>query len=77
MKRSAETELKKDLTIEDIIQEYKPQCQQALEGLFPRNFDEQSINRFFENPTYSYDTDGATKALLVPIWDMLDRGGKV
>lgn len=77
MKRAAIEELRKDLTIEDIIAEYKPQCQESLEKLFPRDFDQTSINRFFEQPTYSYDTDGASKALLVPIWDMLDRGGKV
>lgn len=77
MKRLAEGEARLDLTIEDIIAEYKPQCQEALEKLFPRDFDELSINRFFEKPTYSYDTEGASKALLVPIWDMLDRGGKV
>jgi len=76
MKRAAEEEITQGLTIEDIILQYKPRCQEALETLFPRNFDESSISKFFEKPTYSYDIDGASKALLVPIWDMLDRGGK-
>lgn len=62
------------VTIEDIIKEYKPKTQAALEKFLPRSFDEQSIEFFFGKPLYGYDIESATQSLLVPIWDLLDRG---
>eukprot|EP01127_Copromyxa_protea_P004222 TRINITY_DN14119_c0_g1_i1.p2 TRINITY_DN14119_c0_g1~~TRINITY_DN14119_c0_g1_i1.p2 ORF type:complete len:360 (+),score=106.09 TRINITY_DN14119_c0_g1_i1:1528-2607(+) len=64
------------LTIESIIAEYRPLCLAALEKFLPREFTQESLARFFGEPFYGYDVDSATKSLLVPIWDLLDRGGK-
>eukprot|EP01124_Arcella_intermedia_P032867 TRINITY_DN774_c0_g1_i1.p1 TRINITY_DN774_c0_g1~~TRINITY_DN774_c0_g1_i1.p1 ORF type:complete len:451 (-),score=78.11 TRINITY_DN774_c0_g1_i1:342-1511(-) len=64
------------LTIDSIIAEYKPRCQAALENFLPRVFDEKQIRRFFGNPEYGYDIQSSSAALLDPIWDLLDRGGK-
>lgn len=63
-----------ELTIDSIIAEYRPLCLQALETFLPREFTAEGIERFFGEPLYGYDLDSATKSLLVPIWDLLDRG---
>jgi len=65
-----------ELTIDSIIEEYRPKCLAALETFLPRAFSNEAIVRFFGEPLYAFDVDSATKSLLVPIWDLLDRGGK-
>jgi len=63
-------------SIDTIIAEYRPACLAALQNFLPREFTTEGIERFFGEPLYCYDLDSATKSLLVPIWDLLDRGGK-
>eukprot|EP00743_Colponemidia_sp_Colp-15_P004443 GILK01004792.1.p1 GENE.GILK01004792.1~~GILK01004792.1.p1 ORF type:complete len:392 (+),score=72.49 GILK01004792.1:67-1176(+) len=64
--------------IEKILLQYVGLFQNsgALEAIIPRSFDNESINRICHNPRYGPDAESATNALAVPIWDMLDRGGK-
>jgi geranylgeranyl pyrophosphate synthase len=62
--------------IETIIEEYKPKIKAALEKFLPRKFDQDQIKRFFGEVKFAYDPESSTEALLKPIWDLLDRGGK-
>jgi len=62
--------------IATVIAEYKPRCQAALEKFLPRKFDDTSMKNFFGEPLYGFDNVSSTEALLTPIWDLLDRGGK-
>jgi len=68
--------LQEPLSIDVIINMYKPRCQAALEKFLPRVFDEEKIKRFFGAPAYTYDLESSTASLLTPTWDLLDRGGK-
>jgi len=48
----------------------------VIEKLLPRTFTQETMKHYFGEPQYAYDVQGATNALLVPMWDLLDRGGK-
>jgi len=36
----------------------------------------KKLSVFFGDVRYNYDLESSTQSLLVPIWDLLDRGGK-
>jgi geranylgeranyl pyrophosphate synthase len=63
-------------TIETVLKEHRPLIDAALEKWMPRKFDQQKMEWIFGKARYAYDADSITKALSVPIWDILDRGGK-
>eukprot|EP01129_Flabellula_baltica_P014157 TRINITY_DN6722_c0_g1_i1.p1 TRINITY_DN6722_c0_g1~~TRINITY_DN6722_c0_g1_i1.p1 ORF type:complete len:355 (-),score=96.89 TRINITY_DN6722_c0_g1_i1:1018-2082(-) len=63
-------------SLEEIIESYRPVIENILSDYLPRVFDKESMNRYFTEPGYVYDVEGATKSLLDPVWDLLDRGGK-
>eukprot|EP01125_Pyxidicula_operculata_P022045 TRINITY_DN8843_c0_g1_i1.p1 TRINITY_DN8843_c0_g1~~TRINITY_DN8843_c0_g1_i1.p1 ORF type:complete len:367 (-),score=94.72 TRINITY_DN8843_c0_g1_i1:79-1179(-) len=73
-KRARESD--KPMTIDDIFEQYVPKIQTTIERYLPRTFDEPSLKKLFGEARYAYDAESATGALLTPIWDLLDRGGK-
>jgi len=70
------SEPNKQTSIDTIIEEYKPRIQVAMQKFLPRKFDQSLIKHFFGDVKYAYDPESSTSALLEPIWDLLDRGGK-
>ena len=65
-----------DITIDQVFEQYLPKVKQILDEQLPRAFDNDSLKRYAGNARYAYDVETATKSILTPIWDMLDRGGK-
>jgi len=63
-------------SIEELMNEYIPLINKSIENYLPRQFDQKSLEHYFDVPKYAYDINGANKALLDPVWDLLDRGGK-
>ncbi|MDY6881563.1 MAG: polyprenyl synthetase family protein [Desulfatiglans sp.] len=47
-----------------------------IEDFLPRRFDEASIERFAGPPVWEYDPEILSETVSVPVWDLLDRGGK-
>ncbi|MFH1056514.1 MAG: polyprenyl synthetase family protein [Candidatus Micrarchaeota archaeon] len=62
--------------IEKILLEYKPLIDKAIEKNIPRAFQGTPLERMAGKPHYAYDSQSITQAISVPIWDLLDRGGK-
>jgi geranylgeranyl pyrophosphate synthase len=61
---------------ESVLASYLPRVNNILEKYLPRHFTKDSLEKFTGKATYTLDTASATKSLLEPIWDILDRGGK-
>jgi hypothetical protein len=61
---------------EKVLASYLPQVNKILEKYLPRTFTQESLERITGKASYTLDIESATKSLLVPIWDILDRGGK-
>ncbi len=54
----------------------KNEINKALEELFPRKITKKWIEGNFGKASWEYDVEALQKALAVPIWNFLDRGGK-
>lgn len=68
-----------DLKEGDIIkflEKTKPEVDRIIEAYLPRKIDEKWLECVFGRPRYEYSLDPAQKALVDPMWDLLDRGGK-
>jgi len=59
-----------------IIEEKKPLIDKAIEKYIPRQYNKKSIELAVGKPRYAYNIEATNKAILEPIWDLLDRGGK-
>ena len=62
--------------MEEVLAEWRPVIDEAIEGLLPRVVDEAYLSEFFGEATYRYQSEAIQQALADPIWDLLDRGGK-
>ncbi|WP_136716075.1 polyprenyl synthetase family protein [Halorientalis salina] len=60
----------------DVLDEWRPVVDEAIEELLPRLVDDAYLTDFFGEPTYQYDPTAVQSALSDPIWELLDRGGK-
>jgi geranylgeranyl diphosphate synthase type I len=60
----------------DVLAEWRPVVDDAIEELLPREVDEAYLADFFGEATYSYHPAAMQHALADPIWELLDRGGK-
>ncbi|MFB6178204.1 MAG: polyprenyl synthetase family protein [Halorientalis sp.] len=60
----------------DVLDEWRPVVDEAIEELLPRLVDDAYLADFFGKPTYRYDPNAVQAALSDPIWELLDRGGK-
>lgn len=62
------------------LQEYLESCakdtNKELEEFFPRKFTQGWADSFLGDQNFKVDLDASQKALVNPIWDFLDRGGK-
>ena len=62
--------------IVSFLEKTKPEIDRIIELYLPRKIDENWLECVFGKPRYEYTTDSAQKALVDPMWDLLDRGGK-
>lgn len=60
----------------DVLTEWQPVIDGAIEELLPRNIDETYLSEWFGPASHRYDPEAIQHALSDPIWDLLDRGGK-
>jgi geranylgeranyl diphosphate synthase type I len=58
------------------LDEWRPQVDEAIEEVLPREIDREYLEWFFGPDSYRYDSESIQRALSDPIWDLLDRGGK-
>jgi len=63
-------------SIDAIFKQYVPLAQKAIEQHLPRQFSQETLAKLFGEARYAYDAESATGSLLVPMYDLLDRGGK-
>jgi geranylgeranyl diphosphate synthase type I len=64
------------LNIEKFLEETAPQIDKAIEKYIPRKLSKNSVLFKVNPPLYSYNLEPLNKAIVEPIWNMLDRGGK-
>lgn len=62
--------------IEAYLKATSPLVDKEIEKAVPRVFSKQWLEKAFEKADFAYDEESLTKALSVPMWDLLDRGGK-
>jgi geranylgeranyl diphosphate synthase type I len=62
--------------MQDVLGEWRPVVNEAIEGLLPREIDDAYLEQFFGPATYRYHAEAMQQALADPIWELLDRGGK-
>jgi len=60
----------------ETLAEWRPAVDSAIERVLPREIDEAYLADFFGPATYRYDPESLQRALVDPVWDLLDRGGK-
>jgi geranylgeranyl diphosphate synthase type I len=60
----------------EVLAEWRPVVDEAIEELLPREVDDDYLTDFFGPAAYRYDPEAVQRALADPIWDLLDRGGK-
>ncbi|MDL5363728.1 polyprenyl synthetase family protein [Halalkalicoccus sp. NIPERK01] len=60
----------------DVLTEWRPVVDDAIEELLPRDIDEAYLEEWFGPASHRYDSGAIQRALSDPIWDLLDRGGK-
>lgn len=64
----------KEEDINAIFDSFRPQIDEHIGKWLPRQFTQESMTEMCGPARYAYDLESATNALLVPIWDILDRG---
>lgn len=60
----------------DVLTEWRPVVDGAIEELLPRTVDEAYLAEWFGPASHRYDPEAIQRALSDPVWDLLDRGGK-
>jgi len=60
----------------EVLAEWRPVIDDAIEELLPRRIDDVYLTDFFGESTYKYQPTAIQGALADPIWLLLDRGGK-
>jgi geranylgeranyl pyrophosphate synthase len=58
------------------LEETKPLVDEVILNYLPRKVGKEWMECVFGKPRYEYSIDSAQKALVDPMWDLLDRGGK-
>ncbi len=62
--------------MQELLAEWRPVVDEAIEELLPRTIDEAYLSDFFGEASYRYHPPAMQRALSDPIWELLDRGGK-
>jgi len=62
--------------IVDYLKKSKPEIDKIIEKYLPKKATKEWLEFAFGKPRYSYNLEAADNALIKPIWDFIDRGGK-
>ncbi|ELZ12675.1 polyprenyl synthetase [Halovivax asiaticus JCM 14624] len=62
--------------MQETLAEWRPAVDAAIADVLPREVDAAYLESYFGEPTFEYDPESIQRALVDPIWDLLDRGGK-
>lgn len=60
--------------MEQIFNEFKPLIDGFIKEKLPEKFTQESLEYYCGAPRYAYDAESVTQSLLVPMWDILNRG---
>ncbi|MFB6133712.1 MAG: polyprenyl synthetase family protein [Halanaeroarchaeum sp.] len=60
----------------EMLSAWRPRVDREIEELLPREFSTEELVERFGSPRFVYDTEALNEALVEPVWDLLDRGGK-
>lgn len=64
------------MSIEAYLKEHSSAVDKEIEQLLPHTTTQKSLEFIYGKPQFGYDIDSLHRALTVPVWDLLDRGGK-
>ena len=64
------------MSFDESIEENVPLVNRAIEKYIPRYLSKNSVLFRVSQPRYSYNFEALEKAIVDPIWEFLDRGGK-
>ena len=64
------------INIKKILEEKKPIIDKAVEKFVKRNLTQDSLKFICGSPRYEYNIEAIQKAIIDPVWEFLDRGGK-
>ena len=64
------------IDVEKILEEKASFINKTIEKYIPRKYDENFLIFTLGSPRYEYNEEAVNKAILEPIWEFLDRGGK-
>ncbi len=64
------------IDIKAVLAARKPAIDRAIEKYLPRAYDAKSLDALAGKARYAHDSKTATNVLAIPVWDLLDRGGK-
>ncbi len=67
------------MDINALLARHRKECQQQIEKVFPREFSRMWLKNYLHEPKYalSYDINALNEALSKPVYDLLDRKGKM
>ncbi|MFW5937978.1 MAG: polyprenyl synthetase family protein [Halanaeroarchaeum sp.] len=60
----------------DALSTWRPLVDEEIERLLAREMTAGDFANLFGEPRFEYDTAALNEALVEPVWDLLDRGGK-
>ncbi len=63
-------------SIEKLLGERAPIIDEMIQKFIPRRFERDSVLFALNPPRYGHDLEALDKAVVEPIWEFLDRGGK-
>jgi len=66
-----------EIDIKKLLDDMKPVIKEAIEKNIPRVFNKENMKFFCGEARYAYDIDSANKSIAIPLWEILDRGGKM
>ncbi len=64
------------IDIEAYLKTHSKEIDRNLEQIIPKKASAEWLERVYGKPSYAYDIDSIQRALVDPIWDLLERGGK-
>ncbi|XOB40777.1 MAG: polyprenyl synthetase family protein [Candidatus Nealsonbacteria bacterium] len=62
--------------ITQYLENLRPEIDKIIEEYIPKKVSSQWLEFVFGNPHYQYTPEAAQEALINPVWDFLERGGK-
>ncbi|MAG18280.1 MAG: polyprenyl synthetase [Candidatus Diapherotrites archaeon] len=64
------------MSLEKFLKESAKDIDKELENFFPKKITAEWVTESLGEPEFSFDENSSQKAVVDPVWDFLDRGGK-